>query len=338
MGCQSALSRKASTKLAGGMQGKLMAGCCVLQPEVLTGSWRPSCASVNESEPTSSLAGTSPYVVLSIAMCQSSSHAAKCVYNSPKVWRLWVGTLRKVYAGDVIVFVGAATTPWVVRYVQQQKIALSTKRDVKNIVLERMLWFAAACRPYRWCLAVDFRDAYFQRDPLARGSMEAAAHGAHVVVQQENALTIATEPYTRAWIQHCFGSAALQRLGAERPVCGGSIVATPLGMRSLKDAFCGLLWRRVGEQNRVCNDQGILNYLAYADDAAHGGVPWLVQRHGSGNATLVNHIGTIYPRHKVSAYRDAAGFVLDDDGARSAVVHQHNRFPPLVRFAQSLAG
>ena len=137
-------------------------------------------------------------------------------------------------------------------------------------------------------------------------------------------------------VVHCFGNTMLERIGAEPPICGGGIVATPLGMRSLKDAFCSVLWRRMDEQNRVCNDQGILNYLAYADVVVHGSVPWLVQRHGSSNATLVNHIGGIYPRRKVSAYRDAAGFVLDDDGSRSAVVHQYDRFPPLVHFAESL--
>ena len=105
-----------------------------------------------------------------------------------------------------------------------------------------------------------------------------ARGGAQVVVQQEaSPRTIGQEPYNTAWVGHCFGAATLRRIAGERPVCGGGIAATPLGMRALKDAFCRLLWRRVNDQNRVCNDQGILNYLAYAggdnNHAARGGVP-----------------------------------------------------------------
>ena len=98
----------------------------------------------------------------------------------------------------------------------------------------------------------------------------------------------------------------------------------------------------MNDQNRVCNDQGILNYLAYAggdnNHAARGGVPWLVQRHGARDPTMVNHIGGIYPRDKVRAIRDATGYVLDDDGLRSAVVHQWDRFSSLKNFSRVLAG
>ena len=53
---------------------------------------------------------------------------------------------------------------------------------------------------------------------------------------------------------------------------------------------------------------------------------------------MVNHIGGIYPRDKVRAIRDATGYVLDDDGLRSAVVHQWDRFSSLKNFSRVLAG
>ena len=323
----------------------MLAGCCVMQPEILNGTWRPSCESTATAAQLPSYPpATSPFVILSIAICQSNDPRVNCVYNHRKTWRLFVGTLRKVYAGDVIVYVGTAPAPQVVAYARQQRIYLSTVQNVKNIVVERMLWFAAACKPYRWCLAVDFRDSIFQRDPFTQSAVDAMARGgAQVVVQQEaSPRTIGQEPYNTAWVGHCFGAATLRRIAGERPVCGGGIAATPLGMRALKDAFCRLLWRRVNDQNRVCNDQGILNYLAYAggdnNHAARGGVPWLVQRHGARDPTMVNHIGGIYPRDKVRAIRDATGYVLDDDGLRSAVVHQWDRFNSLKNFSRVLAG
>ena len=347
-GCATAEMHRMAKSIEHTYKGKMLAGCCVMQPEILNGTWRPSCESTAASAKLPSYPpARSPFVILSIAICsqkEPKGPTTKCVYNHRLTWRLFVGTLRAVYSGDVIVYVGTTAQKHVHKYARQQRIYLSTVQNVKNIVVERMLWFSSACsKPYRWCLAVDFRDSFFQGDPFGQAAIHNWAQGAQVVVQQEaSPRTIGQEPYNTAWVGHCFGAGTLRRIAGERPVCGGGIAATPLGMRALKDAFCRLLWRRVNDQNRVCNDQGILNYLAYAggdnNHAARGGVSWLVQKHGARDPTMVNHIGGIYPKDKVREIRDTAGYVLDDDGLRSAVVHQWDRFKELKNFSRELAG
>ena len=59
---------------------------------------------------------------------------------------------------------------------------------------------------------------------LANCSLRLALEAEAVILP--GALTIADEPYTRAWVGHCFGNATLAQIGSERPVCGGGMVAT----------------------------------------------------------------------------------------------------------------
>ena len=313
----------------------LSSGCCHIMGEVIanTSTWRPSCAA-EAKRPLMLPRPTSPHVVISVAV--SSKPAS--VYNQARSWRVWAGSLRRVYSGDAIVFVGGdGPSPEATSYARAQRVWLHTKTKVTSMMTDRVLLFTTACARYRWCLAIDFRDAFFQGDPFA--AIDHVAQGSQVLLMQEIGYRISTEPLNRMWVSHCWGAAMLNRIGAERPVCGGAIVATPVGMRSVRDAFCKSLWASVDGRAHVCNDQGLLNVLAYGDAAARGGVPWAVQRR-NGTALTVNHIGGINSAGRgLASIRDRdLGFVLNDDRSVSAVVHQHDRFPELREWAVWLSG
>ena len=266
------------------------------------------------------------------------------MYLDPVRWLLFAGTLRRVYDGDVIIFV-RRTNGWVERFARQQRIFLRrldrVEHDLERRNIERFLHYAAACSSYSWCLAIDFRDSYFQRHPFtsAPGGIERVAAGAEVILQQELGSPIAGNPYNIGWLTHCFGDKFARRVSANQPVCGGSMFITPKGMRSFMKGFCSSLWRRVDGQDRACIDQGILNALAYGSRTPRDdGVRWLVQQSGSPRSSqLVNHVGNIWPADVLEAmpstYRDSEGFVLEGDGNRSAVVHQYDRYKKLRKFA-----
>ena len=129
-------------------------------------------------------------------------------------------------------------------------------------------------------------------------------------------------------------------IGFERPVCAGALLMTPRGMEAFYDYLCQSLWRPgAGPEAsaRLCNDQGALNVWVYHDHAQgpHRNVPLLVQRRGV--SMVVNHVGQVLPRSRITDYRSAEGYVLNDDGTRSPVVHQHTRFRPLITWADRLA-
>ena len=318
-----------------GMHRHLISGCCRLMGEVIHNSsaWRPSCAS-NSERRLKLPRPTSPHVVISAAV----STRPASVYNQARSWRFWAGSLRRVYSGDAIVFVGAeGPSPEAAAYARAQRVWLHTKTHIASMMTDRFLLFTSACVRYKWCLTVDFRDALFQGDPFA--AIEHVSKGAQVLLMQEIGYRIATEPLNRLWVSHCWGQDMLDKIGNEPPVCGGAIVATPLGMRSVRDAFCKSLWARVDGRVHVCNDQGLLNVLVYGDASAHGGVPWAVQRR-NGSALTVNHIGGIDSAGRgLASIRDRdLGFVLNDDRSVSAVVHQYDRFPELREWASWLSG
>ena len=323
--------------LTHGMARHLLSGCCHVMGEVVdaASSWKPSCASTENAPKVALRRRRMPFVIMSVAVASERSQPGVSIYTRLSTWRLWAGSLRRVYSGDVVVFAGPREgfAKVTLDYARSQRINVHLDTRIVSMMTDRFLLYTSVCNHYRWCLAVDFRDTLFQGDPFAQ--IESVAKGAQLIVFQElSDVTIAAEPYNRMWINHCWGASTLARIGHEQPVCGGAIMATPVGMQSLKDAFCSSLWATVGGRTHVCNDQGMLNVLAYGDASAHGNIPWMVQRRNE--SMIVEHIGSV---SDLARYQHPhLGFVLNSRGSVAAVVHQYDRFNPLKVWGEWLRG
>ena len=105
-----------------------------------------------------------------------------------------------------------------------------------NILAGRLALFAEACSRYTRCLAVDFRDVLFQRDAFASANAALAGVGAEVLLAQTLQPIMIADPESRMWMQHCWPHASLlMRMGHERPVSGGALMATACDFRVISD-------------------------------------------------------------------------------------------------------
>ena len=94
----------------------------------------------------------------------------------------FVAPLRVHYAGDIVLFVMEASPPPPLRAFCDEHSVL--RRDINStatcgrlttldktarcpgFILSRYQFLADTCRPYDFCLTIDFRDVHFQADPF----------------------------------------------------------------------------------------------------------------------------------------------------------------------------
>ena len=140
--------------------------------------------------------------------------------------------------------------------------------------------------------------------------------------------------FNSGWVGECFGNKALQDIKHLPVICSGSTLGSYIGIRHyltqmLKSMDGVQCWQR----KKIESDQGYQSYLF------HNGF----FNTKDGNATMnpqgvgvVNTIGAMngyrVPAHMKGPLdtfwkiRDSEGFVLNNDGTRSACVHQWDRF------------
>ncbi len=156
----------------------------------------------------------------------------------------------------------------------------------------------------------DLRDVLFQRDPFdpPLGGLELAL--------EEPRVTIATEPWTRAWMQDVYGAREVAALGAEVVSCSGTTIGRREDMLRYLSAMSQEIegrWIPFGS-----HDQAVHNHLL---------------RHGRlGEVTLAqNGRGRVLTMAGMSRVeRDGEGRVLNADGTVPAVLHQYDRFRGLA--------
>jgi len=201
-----------------------------------------------------------------------------------------------------------------------------------------------------YILILDFRDTFFQASPFAMlPPIQERTPKYELMVFAENwkVKTIGTCKYNSLWVARCFGKAALPPIKDQAVICSGSTMGSYRAinyyvrtmLHSMDTVQC---WKKGIE-----SDQGYQNYLFYN---GHFNTP-------EGNATLfyqvglcamyllsdstqgtgpVNTIGAMngfrVPKHMKGPLdtfwkiRDSEGFILNNDGTRSACVHQWDRF------------
>ena len=221
---------------------------------------------------------------------------------------------------------------------------------------ERFRMYSRLCiaGTYSWCLAADFRDVFFQRDPFSdvlRGRYNgvslhelsasstlldrysSALDTAELVLPAEDR-TVGTCPVNSKVVRTCFGARALAQMHNQSVLCSGVLLGTPKGFALL--SIISDLVKRCPFDKMA--DQGSLLYAAYVVAPSTGGapaspplrwdrdsVPAVVQPRGTG---IVNTVGIFKGTERTLAFERAhmrAGVVLNDDHKPSPIVHQYDR-------------
>ena len=200
---------------------------------------------------------------------------------------------------------------------------------------------------FRHALLMDFRDAYFQRDPFV--DVDRAMAGCDLYLMSEFCLlTVGNHPngMNRAWVEEPFGKPAADAIADRVILNSGAILGRRQAIMGLLDALADL----TAAQSFDHADQGTLNYLAHTGRLDHCGRIKIVPA----GQSLVNNCGfteldllranrpltaeeeariAFIPRSasgRLKLFRDHEGWVLDDDGNVSYAVHQYDRFHPEI--------
>ena len=177
----------------------------------------------------------------------------------------------------------------------------------------------------------DTRDVYFQRNPFEDLQYE-TSYDLFMFEEWSNK-TVGTCRHNSDWIRSCWGKSMLDIIAQHPIICSGTIIGSRQGITSLVDAFI-LEAARVktlqhevdgkAQHGRPCvNDQAYLNVLMRglrSDSLATLKSSTKIFPQGDGP---VNTIGWVAVSGSI--VRDDDGFVLNNDGRRSAVVHQYDR-------------
>jgi hypothetical protein len=230
--------------------------------------------------------------------------------------------LRKVYTGDVVLFVNSNLPNDVVELCKQYNIFTRPLPSGSRLGVKgnRYIGYSEVCNGYRLCFATDFRDVFFQANPFQDVPIADL-----ILFEEHRRKTIGTCKYNSDWIRSCWGKTFLASISSKPIICSGTIMGTPRGFAQLKDE---MLSEMSITKDLKCSarDQGHLNYLYYNHK-----IKASVQKHGYG---IVNTVG-YDTRINVRKYA-RAGAVLQNDGSVSPVVHQYDRFGELKQMLKTL--
>ena len=203
---------------------------------------------------------------------------------------------------------------------------------------ERFRMYSALCRaPYTWCLAVDFRDVFFQTNPfehVMRVDPDTVT-GPELVLPLEDRV-IGTCTINGPMIRRCFGKDVLREIGNRSVLCSGVILGTP-------SAYAAL--RIIGSLVHSCpmdkmSDQASLNYAILSHEgwsklsaelAKHEGarprgpLRVLMETRGAGFANTVGSFKGADRTMQFEREHMRDGLILNNDHSVSPVVHQYDR-------------
>jgi len=161
-------------------------------------------------------------------------------------------------------------------------------------------------------LLTDVRDVVFQSDPFARPWTD----GLHCVLEDRR-MTLGACPHNSRWIREHLGGDVLARL-ADKPIsCSGTVLGDHQSVLRYLRALTARMLPFAGGERMAGFDQGVHNLLA------HELPPCRLTLHD--NAGPVLTLG--YTKGEPAL--DDEGFVLNEAGERSAIVHQYDRKPDL---------
>jgi len=289
--------------------------------------------------------------------------ALACKYPK-QFYERFVGSLRQAgYPGDIVLAVSPPSQmkPGVEKYLKAKNVvAYGFDVDCKgsdNCKLKDEFLGYPDPRPYRtfaniryalyeywltfysaqsYILILDFRDTFFQRDPFAElGPVKRrpVIHDLRLFAENWKVKTIGKCVYNSMWLGRCFGQEQLEPIKDNAVICSGSTLGSKPGIHHYIRTMLAAMDRVKCWLKNIESDQGYQNYLYYNGffHTAAGNATLFHQGNG-----VVNTIGAMngfrVPAHMKGPLdthwkiRDKEGFILNNDGERSACVHQWDRF------------
>jgi hypothetical protein len=198
-----------------------------------------------------------------------------------------------------------------------------------------------------YILILDFRDTFFQVNPFRPFPYPVherkPRYELHMFAENYKVKNIGNCVYNSAWVGDCFGAPALEEVKHLPVICSGSTLGSYPAIRHyISTMLKGMdeiqCWRK-----NIESDQGYQSYYFHTGrfNTVDGNATMFHQ--GTG---VVNTIGALNG-HRLESHqkgpldtfwkiRDKDGFILNNDGTRSACVHQWDRFEDeLVDFVES---
>lgn len=190
------------------------------------------------------------------------------------IYQIFLGTLRATsYTGDITLVVGPNTSAAILTLCAEQQakvrdaaslgLSLQASSQSRNhLQIMRYQTYMQLClaSQHNFCLATDFRDVFFQRDPFSsfHESMGAQNRPALVLSLEHSNMTTTDEGVNSYWLRVCKG--ANHSIIGKPIICSGTIYGTPAGFAALGHAFAST--RCNGYREGI--DQAVLNWLVHA--------------------------------------------------------------------------
>jgi len=206
-------------------------------------------------------------------------------------------------------------------------------------------WWAMQYSSDTLIMISDFRDVFFQSNPFLYRRSEWAPPVAQLVVFQEFHPNSVIERciFNKGWIEGCYGSAGLKKIGHKTVSCSG----VSIGTKDAIIAYSYLLTQQINEKVRLgptatlrdykkCisagMDQGFHNWLLYSGILQRYMEVHIYQQ-GEGP---VNTVGSFFGDRKLikqplEQWGILKGlpphkYIINWNGDRSPVVHQYDRY------------
>jgi hypothetical protein len=197
-------------------------------------------------------------------------------------------------------------------------------RSPRQLAQLRFEYFWAWSKAYSassqiWLL--DFYDSFFQRHPwnfLPNKNTPTSLHA----FEESNHLTLGQEPFNREWIKKVYGERWVQAFHPKTILCAGST----FGGQPAIQTYTSAMIRQFDITKRGL-DQGHHNFLFHSNQLI--GAPNIssIQFHHQGTST-VNTLGILISQENnltsLGILR-SDGFVYNNDGDISPVIHQYDR-------------
>ena len=206
----------------------------------------------------------------------------------------------------------------------------------------------------------DFRDAVFQRNPFEDWVDDSMGKDL-VFFAEHPGKPITAAGHTRSWVQGCFGTELLDRIGPQddaKPgtpaLCSSNTMGTYGAITEFLAMYLAQVTAAAARDFPACVetggiDQGHHNFLVYgklataADLAEIAATAPLSKPAVAGTFVITPYDrGPVYTAGRVGSHflsdlkRDADGYVLRSDGRRAALLHQYDRCVELLPFYANL--
>jgi len=197
---------------------------------------------------------------------------------------------------------------------------------------ELYLSFAAHYDAEALFYVADYRDTFFQSNPFANANY--APGQLHVYAEHWPFKKLGNCPFNGGWVKDCWGKEVYESMKDKSALCSGSYSGPRDAIVHFETSFLNEVAAADCHNKGVPSDQGYLNKMFYSNQLPLA----VVQERGFGIVNTVGCMDGSRPRKEgylpadhvaLGAYWgivDAEGWILQNDGTRSPVVHQWDRF------------